>query len=196
VKIILVLALSYLLGAIPVGYLVGRYTQGIDIRRYGSRNIGTTNAFRILGTGPGFLVLGGDVLKGLVAVLIGRMGGGTGLALLSGLAAMAGHNWSIFLGFQGGRGVATAAGVILALVPDVVLAALAVWVVVVVLTRYVSLGSIFAAESVPLFMLYFGKAWTHVLFGLVAAALIIYRHRPNIRRLLAGTEFKIGDRLR
>lgn len=190
------LLVSYLLGSIPVGYVVGRWVKGIDIRRYGSGNVGATNAFRTMGTGPGLAVLLGDAAKGLLAVLLGKAVGGPPLAILSGLAVMAGHSWSAFLRFQGGRGVATGAGALVAMAPKVVLTAFIIWTLTVLLSRYVSLGSILAAASLPLLMLYFREPWYYVLFGFLAAALVIYRHRPNIRRLLAGTEYKLGERVK
>ena len=194
-KLLFVLLFSYLLGSIPIGLLVAKF-KGIDIRRYGSGNIGATNVFRILGTGPGLIVLIGDMIKGIIAVWVGGAIEGPNLALIAGLTAIAGHSWSIFLNFSGGKGVATAGGVLLALAPGVVAVALAVWVTIVVLFRYVSLASIIAAITVPFLMVLFGKPWSLFGFGLLAAVLIIYRHKPNIKRLLAGKELKIGDNTR
>lgn len=190
---LLVLVVCYLLGSIPVGYLAGK-AKGVDVRRHGSGNIGMTNVTRVLGTGPGLMVLAGDVLKGVAAVLLARHVGGPQLALLGGLAAIAGHNWSLFLGGRGGRGVATSAGVILALSPLVVLSSVAVWAVAVLSSRYVSVGSILAGLSAPIFMLLYRQPTSYFLFSVAVAALIVYRHRPNIRRLRQGTEFKIGQR--
>ena len=192
-KSLLVLLFAYLLGSLPTAYIVARY-KGFDIRRRGSGNIGTTNAFRTMGTGPGMLVFAVDVLKGLIPVLIGRAVGGNWLAGLAGLVAMAGHSWSVFLSFQGGRGVATAAGVFLALAPGVLFWAFLLWLAVLFTTRYVSLSSILAAASAPFLVLLLRLPWSHFLFALAAATLIIYRHTPNIKRLLAGTEPKIGER--
>ncbi|MBS3976916.1 MAG: glycerol-3-phosphate 1-O-acyltransferase PlsY [Syntrophomonadaceae bacterium] len=194
-KLLFVLLFSYLLGSIPIGLLVAKF-KGIDIRRYGSGNIGATNVFRILGTGPGLIVLIGDMIKGIIAVWVGGAIEGPNLALIAGLTAIAGHSWSIFLNFSGGKGVATAGGVLLALAPGVVAVALAVWVTIVVLFRYVSLASIIAAITVPFLMALFGKPWSLFGFGVLAAVLVIYRHKPNIKRLLAGKELKIGDNTR
>ncbi|MFZ5686743.1 MAG: glycerol-3-phosphate 1-O-acyltransferase PlsY [Bacillota bacterium] len=194
-KFLLILVFSYLLGSIPIGLLVAKL-RGIDIRRHGSGNIGATNVFRILGTGPGFIVLVGDMLKGIIAVWVGGLTDGPNLALIAGLTAIAGHSWSIFLKFSGGKGVATAGGVLLALAPGVVAAALTVWLTIVLLFRYVSLASIIAAVTVPFFMVLFGKPWSLFAFGVAAAVLIIYRHKPNIKRLLTGKELKIGDNTR
>jgi glycerol-3-phosphate acyltransferase PlsY len=193
--LILVLGASYLLGSIPIGLLVAKL-KGIDIRRHGSGNIGATNVFRILGTGPGFFVLAADILKGMIAVWLGSFIGGPNMGLMAGLAAIAGHTWSIFLNFSGGKGVATAGGVLLALAPEVVAAVLIVWLVIVFIFRYVSLASIMAAATAPLFMIFFGKPWSLFALTVVAAVLIIYRHKANIKRLLAGKEFKIGDNTR
>jgi glycerol-3-phosphate acyltransferase PlsY len=196
VKTILVLILSYLLGSVPIGFLVGDYLLGVDIRQHGSGNIGATNVFRILGIGPGLVVFVGDLAKGVIPVLAGKELGGSLLALLAGLAAIIGHNWSLFLGFKGGRGVATGAGVIFALSPLVGLIAFFLWAAVVMLSRYVSLGSIVATMAVPVLMFILHQPWSYVLFGVVIAILIVYRHRPNMKRLLNGTEAKIGQRVR
>jgi len=194
-QFIFMLMFAYLLGSIPIGLLVAKL-RGIDIRHYGSGNIGATNVFRILGTGPGFIVLAGDVMKGIIAVWVGSLVGGYNMGLLAGLAAIAGHSWSIFLNFSGGKGVATSAGVLLALSPSVAAAALGVWLAIALLSRYVSLASIIAAIALPLFMVLFGEPLSLFAFGIVAAGLIIYRHKPNIKRLLAGKELRIGDNTR
>ncbi|MBC7341557.1 MAG: glycerol-3-phosphate 1-O-acyltransferase PlsY [Clostridia bacterium] len=190
----LCLIFSYILGAVPFGYLVGRYL-GTDIRKFGSGNIGTTNAFRVLGAGPGLVVLFGDVAKGVIPVLLGSRVGGPTLAVLAGILAVIGHNWPIFLKFRGGRGVATGAGMLIALAPLVTLICFSVWIVVVLTTRYVSLGSIVAACSAPIVMLLLHQPWQFVLVTILLALVIVWRHRPNLKRLLAGTEYKLGDRV-
>ncbi len=190
--ILVIVLISYLLGSVPVGFIVGK-TKGIDIRKHGSGNIGTTNAFRVMGK-AGIIVLAGDVAKGILAVLLGKYFGGPVVGLISGLAAMAGHNWSIFLKFNGGRGVATAAGVLIALAPPVMVLALSIWGITVFITRYVSLGSILGAGSVPILLWAFDKHWSYIIFGVVVAVLIIYRHCPNLKRLLDGTEYKWGEK--
>lgn len=191
---ILCLLFSYLLGAVPFGYLVGR-SLGIDIRRFGSGNIGATNAFRVLGTGPGLLVLLGDAAKGAIPVLVGNRIGGPTLAVLAGILAVAGHNWPVFLRFRGGKGVATAAGMLAALTPKVILICVLLWVAVVALTRYVSLGSIVAAASAPIVTLLLHQPWQFVVVTMLVGLVIVWRHRPNIKRLLAGTEYKLGQRV-
>ena len=144
-KLVFPVILGYVLGSVPIGFLVAHYWGHIDIRHYGSGNIGTTNVFRTLGFYPGSIVLIGDIGKGVIAVLLGKWLGGEQAALLAGLAAILGHSWSIFLSFKGGRGVATGAGVFLALTPKVILIAALIWILVIAITGYVSLGSIIAA---------------------------------------------------
>lgn len=192
-NIILIFVMSYFLGSIPFGYLVGKYIKKIDITKHGSGNIGTTNAFRILGPGPASFVLAGDVLKGFIATFIAMQYSIT-IGLIAGLIVMAGHNWPIFLKFKGGRGVATGAGVVLALVPKVLLISLVIWIAIIFLTRYVSLGSIIGAITVPILMIIFKEPPIIILFGTIAALFVIIRHIPNIKRLLAGNELKIGKK--
>lgn len=190
-KLIFILVISYLIGAVPIGYLVAR-SKGIDIRLRGSGNIGTTNVWRSLGPAAGLLVLAGDVGKGVLAVLLGRWLVGGDAQLLTALAALAGHAWSVFLGFQGGKIIATTLGVFILLDPLVMVIGLALWLAVVGVFRYVSLGSIVAAGSLPVLMLVLARPWTYTLFALAVAAIAVYKHLPNIRRLLAGTEPRIG----
>ncbi len=188
----IIIALSYLIGSIPNGLIVGKFTKGVDIRQFGSKNIGATNVYRVLGPWPAFWVLITDIAKGVAGVYIGKAVLGTPpAALLGGIAAIAGHNWSLFLGFKGGRGVATALGVIAVLMPKVTAIVFAVWAVIVFLTRYVSLGSIVAAAIAPPLIWLFGERVEYLYFGFVAAAFVIVRHRPNIERLLKGQELKI-----
>lgn len=190
-KLILLILISYLIGAVPIGYLVAR-AKGIDIRQRGSGNIGTTNVWRNLGPAAGILVLAGDVLKGVLAVLLGRYLAGSDAQLLTALAALVGHSWSVFLGFQGGKIIATTLGVFLLLDPLAMLIGLGIWLAVVGVSRYISLGSITAAAALPVLMLVLGRSWTHLLFALAVAAIAVYKHLPNIRRLLSGTESRIG----
>ena len=189
---VLVLVISYLLGSIPVGYWAGRM-RGVDVRRYGSGNIGMTNVTRVLGPAAGLTVLLGDVAKGALAAWLGYRVGGPNLAALAGLAAVAGHNWSLFLGGRGGRGVATSAGAILALAPAVAVSAVGVWAVAVLSTRYVSVASILAGFSAPVFMLLYRQPPAYAWFGLAIAGLILLQHRPNLRRLREGKEFRLGS---
>lgn len=189
-RIFLLILGSYLIGSIPCGLLIGRW-RNLDLRRYGSGNIGATNAFRILGPYLGFLVFFLDAAKGFLPVAIMNYFFGPGWAVMAGLAAIVGHNWSIFLGFSGGRGVATGAGVLLALMPQVVLVAFLIWVVVVLIFGYISLGSVIAALAVPVIALFFHVPAVYFVFAIPAPLFVVYRHLPNIRRLRDGTEPKI-----
>ena len=190
---LLALLLSYLLGSIPNGLWLCRALWHVDLRQHGSHNIGATNAWRTLGKGPGFLVFFLDMLKGLLAVWLGEMLVGTPLVMiLCGVLAIVGHSLSLFLRFHGGKGVATGLGVILMLMPKVTVIVFLVWLLLVLATRYVSLGSIVAAALVPVLSLVFGYPALYVVFGVLAAALIIVRHRSNITRLLNGTENRIS----
>ena len=190
---LLALLLSYLLGSIPNGLWLCRALWHVDLRQHGSHNIGATNAWRTLGKGPGFLVFFLDMLKGLLAVWLCEMLVGTPLVMiLCGVLAIVGHSLSLFLRFHGGKGVATGLGVILMLMPKVTVIVFLVWLLLVLATRYVSLGSIVAAALVPVLALVFGYPALSVVFGVLAAALIIVRHRSNITRLLNGTENRIS----
>ena len=190
---LLALLLSYLLGSIPNGLWLCRALWHVDLRQHGSHNIGATNAGRTLGKGPGFLVFFLDMLKGLLAVWLGEMLVGTPLVMiLCGVLAIVGHSLSLFLRLHGGKGVATGLGVIHMLMPKVTVIVFLVWLLLVLATRYVSLGSIVAAALVPVLALVFGYPALYVAFGVLAAALIIVRHRSNITRLLNGTENRIS----
>jgi glycerol-3-phosphate acyltransferase PlsY len=187
-----VILLSYIIGSIPTGLLIGRLMGGIDLRQYGSKNIGATNAFRVLGPLPAFCVFLADAAKGVAGVFLGQQLIGSPIALLAGgIAAIAGHNWSLFLGLRGGRGVATGLGVIAFLTPKVTAVVFIVWVVIVYFTRYVSLGSVVAAALVPILMWVFGETLEYLIFGIIAALFVIIRHKSNIERLLKGKELKI-----
>lgn len=187
---LLMILICYLIGSIPCGYMIGRRKR-VDLRRHGSGNIGATNAFRILGPDVGMLVLFCDAVKGFIPVLIVNNIFGPFWGVGAGLAAIVGHNWSVFLGFRGGRGVATSAGVLIALMPWVVLLAFVVWVLVILISGYVSLGSIIASAAVPIIALILRVPWVYFLFAVPAPILLIIRHMPNIRRLQTGTENRI-----
>ena len=190
---LLVAVCAYFLGAIPFGYMVGKFL-GVDIRQHGSGNVGFTNVWRTLGIGPAAVVLAGDLGKGWLSAFIGfRLAGEMG-ALLGGLLAIIGHTLSCFIHFKGGKGVATGAGVLLYMSPVTFLVCLVVLVMLGLITRYMSLGSICAAWLAPL-VLYGTHAPTPYTLGIGAAALyVIYLHIPNIRRLMKGTENKIGHK--
>lgn len=191
------IAAAYLLGAIPTSYLVVRLVRGEDLRQLGSGNLGATNLYRTLGWRYAVPVGLFDLLKGAVPVLVfgPRAGGGELIPLLLGVAALLGHVFSVFVKFHGGKGVATGAGIVLGLAPAAFVAAFAAWVVVVAASGYVSLGSIVAAILLPpaVYLLapeHRGLVWV---FALVAA-LVVFFHRANIKRLLAGTEHRFGRR--
>jgi acyl phosphate:glycerol-3-phosphate acyltransferase len=189
-------AVAYLIGAVPIGFLVARAFGVTDIRRQGSGNIGTTNVLRTLGRLPAALTLVGDVGKGFGAVAAGAWlsGGDPAATAASALAAVVGNCWSVFLGFRGGKGAATGLGAFLRLVPWATLPAALVWLAVIASFRYVSLGSITAALCVPLGALLLGYPAPSAVAALVASVLIVVRHRENIARLLSGTERRLGHR--
>lgn len=191
-KLILVALLSYLIGSIPNGLILGKHLWNVDLRQFGSKNIGATNAYRVLGPKPAFWVFLTDLLKGVAGVYIGQWLVGTPLAaIIGGIAAIAGHNWSLFLKFKGGRGVATGLGVIAIIAPMVTAVVFSTWAVIVYFTRYVSLASIVAAALVPIIMWFMGERGEYFYFGLVAALFVVVRHKPNIERLIKGEELKI-----
>ena len=190
---LLALLLSYLLGSIPNGLWLCRALWHVDLRQHGSHNIGATNAWRTLGKGPGFLVFFLDMRKGLLAVWRGEMLVGTPLVMiLCGVLAIVGHSLSLFLRFHGGKGVATGRGVILMRMPKVTVSVFLVWRLLGLATRDVSRGSIVAAARLPVLALVLGYPARYAVFGVLAAALIIVRHRSNITRLLNGTENRIS----
>jgi len=190
----LLLGAAYFAGALPIGLLVARLWKGIDVREHGSGNIGATNVFRVVGPVAGSIVFAVDVLKGLWPPLAASAAGlSSGWQVAAGMAAILGHNFSPFLGFKGGKGIATSLGVLFGVSWKVGVTAFALWTVVVLATRYVSLGSILAAASLaPLMVLFYPGQWTHFAFGLIAGVFAIYKHRGNIDRLRNGTENRIG----
>ena len=186
----LVIPLAYLLGSIPTGLLLAR-AFGVDIRTTGSGNIGATNVYRTLGRKVGVMTLVGDCLKGVIPVLVARgLGFDVAWVAAIGFAAFIGHVYTVFLGFKGGKGVATALGVFLAASPLAVLLALAVFAVVVGTWRYVSLASISAAAAMPLFVFFLDGRAPVVLMTVGIALLVVFKHKDNIQRLRAGTETK------
>lgn len=186
---------TYVFGSIPFALIISRAFYGIDIRAHGSGNVGATNVVRVLGRGPGIACFVLDFLKGCLPVALATAAHLPWWApILYGVLAILGHSRSIFLGFTGGKSVATGAGVIFALSPLVGLAVLGVWAAVFLATRIVSLASIIAAASLPLWMLLLRQALPTVLFGVAAAVYIVVRHRSNIDRLIKGQEAKMGAR--
>ena len=184
--------LAYLIGSIPSGLILGKLFWHTDLRKYGSHNIGATNAWRTLGKVPGIIVFLADSFKGQAGVLIGLSLIGTPLAaVIGGLLAIIGHSFSIFLRFRGGKGVATSLGVLTMLMGNVTLLVFAVWLAIVYMTRYVSLGSVVAGFLTPLLAVFFSYPMEYIVFTVIAALLVIVRHRENIKRLMNGTENKI-----
>lgn len=194
----LLLIACFVLGSIPSGPIIARRLKGVDLRKIGSGNVGATNAFRALGTKGALAVLAADMAKGYLAVLLAS------LALVPsflapvtrcafGMAAILGHNYSPFLAFRGGKGIATTFGVILALSPRVGLMCILLWIGVVALTRMSSAGSLAGAAAAPLLMIFYGDPLTYVLFSAVAALFAFYRHRDNLRRIREGTENRFGE---
>jgi glycerol-3-phosphate acyltransferase PlsY len=191
------LVVSYLVGAIPTSYLVGRVFRGIDLRQVGSRNLGATNLYRTLGWKYAIPVGLFDAGKGVlpVAVFGPQVPGLLLFPVYCGIAAVVGHVFSIFVGFKGGKGVATAAGMFLALAPFALLAVAVVWAVTVWLTGYVSLGSVLGASLFPVAaaILHPGRP-EPLWFDILIAAFLVLKHRGNIQRLLKGTENRFGSR--
>jgi len=181
---------AYLLGSIPTGLLLGKL-YGIDVRKEGSGNIGATNLYRTVGRKVGIMTLVGDCLKGLLPVVLAwKLGLLEPMQAWIGLAAFCGHVFSVFLLFKGGKGVATALGVFLALAPLAVLGALAVFVLLVAIWRYISLGSIAAAAVMPLIIWFMPHTQQLLIATALIAAVVIIKHHTNISRLIAGTESK------
>lgn len=194
-----VLIAAYLLGSIPSGVVVGKLLRGVDVRKYGSGNIGATNALRILGVKESLLVLAGDFFKGVIAVLLARLVLESYSAeTMAAVAAIVGHNWSVFIGFSGGKGVSTSMGALTVMAPVIAFLCLVFFVIVVAISRYVSLGSILGALVTFILMLGLTLAGfeplEYLYFGAVGACLLVFKHRGNLVRLRAGTERKFGQR--
>jgi glycerol-3-phosphate acyltransferase PlsY len=196
-----ILLASYLIGSIPFGLLIGRVFYKKDIRDYGSGNIGATNAYRTLGPVPGIAVFLADFLKGFVPALAAKVilqpidpNIVPLISILAGVVSMTGHNYSVFLKFEGGKGMSTAAGFIAAIWPLVMVILLLVWITVIAITRYVSLASIIVAVLFPVIVIFLQPLPPYVIFSVLTAIVGVYRHRSNIKRLINGTELKIGSK--
>ena len=183
--------IAFFVGAIPFGVLVSRAFYGTDIRRAGSGNIGAANALRTLGKRGAIAVLALDALKGLAPVLAAKAVGGTTPAVLAALAAIVGHCWSPFLGFKGGKGVATLLGTVIGLWWPAGAAFGLVWIAAVIVCSYASVGSMLASVAMAP-VLWFGIGRIGFAYGLVSALIIIYRHRENLERLRRGTENRLS----
>lgn len=186
---------SFLVGSIPVGLIVAKL-KGVDLRKVGSGNIGATNVLRTMGKKPALITLAGDMLKGLIPVFIsGYILDDPLYSGIVGLAAILGHDFSIFLKFRGGKGVATSIGVILAYSPLVSVLTVLVWIIVVFMTRYSSMGAIVSFMLLPLNIYVFDYSNERFLISIFITLLILFKHRENIGRLLSGREPKIGERV-
>lgn len=207
---LLAIILSYLVGAVPSAYIIVKLVKGVDIRNYGSGNVGFTNALRVIGFLPGIIVLLADIGKGLLAVLIISKLGGIKpnillpyMPVLCAFFAIIGHIWTVFLKFHGGKGVATSLGIFFGLNWLAGLLSLIVWLLVVAITRYVSLGSILLCITFCIVIFIDGghyvfdniNIWSIRALGIVITALVIYKHKSNIQRLLKGEERKFGQKI-
>ncbi|HHY70415.1 MAG TPA: glycerol-3-phosphate 1-O-acyltransferase PlsY [Thermoanaerobacterales bacterium] len=195
-KTIAFIIASYLVGSISFAYYICKIFYSIDIRQYGSGNPGSTNVLRVLGKKPALIVFTADLLKGFTMVSLGRLLGGESLALLSAIAVVVGHDWSVFLNFKGGKGIATSFGIIIGISPKVGLILFIIGISVIYISRYVSLGSISAAILLPIILTVLKYPLTHIITGLILGIIAVYRHRDNIERLLAGKENKLGQKVR
>ncbi len=195
-KLLFFIIIAYFLGSLPSGVWIGKITKNIDIRNYGSKNSGATNAYRILGAKYGLMVLFADALKGFLAVALAAAGGLSPNAVsIVALVVILGHSLSFFLAFKGGKGVATSLGVFLFLEPKVTFLLIFIFIAVVFVSRYISLGSIIAAGLLPIltFWVEIGKEktnWLLIFITLLLGAFVVYRHKSNIIRLLEGKENK------
>jgi glycerol-3-phosphate acyltransferase PlsY len=190
---------SYVIGAIPSSYIMGKISKGIDLREHGSGNLGAANAFRVLGTKAALPVLLFDIGKGFVAVryFAGFGGESVSFALLAAFVVVLGHNYSLFVGFSGGKGVGTTAGAFLALAPHAVALCVALWLVVLLIFRIVSVASMVGAVFLPIAIQISNRYWSadiHLsvtILSIVVAVLVVFKHRSNVRRLREGAEKKI-----
>lgn len=188
--------ISYLMGSIPFGVLAVK-SRGIDLQSVGSGNIGTTNVLRSAGRKAAIITLIGDSLKGAAAVMLGRiMIGGEIWEGIMGLSAVLGHLYPIFLSFRGGKGVATGFGVLVIYNPFPALISIIVWILTAVFTKYASIAALMAFVSLPVISIFFDISKTKISFAILLAFLIILKHRDNIKKLITGTEQKIGDKIK
>ncbi|WP_334292130.1 glycerol-3-phosphate 1-O-acyltransferase PlsY [Alkalithermobacter thermoalcaliphilus] len=184
--------ISYFIGNFSTSYIIGKSTKNIDIREHGSGNAGATNVLRTLGKKAALYTFLGDSLKGVLAVLIGRFLAGEKGALISAIFVVVGHNWPLLLKFKGGKGVATTIGAMMAIDPFIGIFSLALGIILIIKTKYVSLGSILGIVSLPIFMVYRGG--NRLIVSIILAVMIVFTHRENIKKLINGTERKIGQK--
>jgi len=201
VNIILVVILGYIIGSIPTAYWFGKAYKKVDIRDYGSGNVGATNAFRVLGKWPGIAVLILDIIKGIIptTIIASQLGGGSILLrVLAGVMAIIGHNWTVFLSFKGGKGIATSLGVLTGLtiaiagIRPVLAITVLVWGITFLVTGYVSLSSIIAATVLPFLMIISSQPFELIALGITICIFVVLRHRANIKRLMAQEEPRVN----
>lgn len=193
-KIIIVSVLSYIIGNMETSYIIAKNAAGIDIRKYGSGNAGATNVLRTLGKKAGIAAFLGDALKGVLAVILGRLIAGEDGQIFAGLFVVIGHNWPVFLNFKGGKGIATTIGVMTAINPYIVAAIVPIGIVIIIITKYISLASISGMIIFPIVMLFTHQNIKLVLFSFILSIMALYRHRTNIKKLMEGTESKLGQK--
>lgn len=195
-KTILVILIAYLIGCFSPSYFLGKFLKKVDIRQHGSGNAGSTNALRVFGKKIGILTFMLDIAKGIIAVLIGRRLMGFNGELLAAIFVVLGHNWPIFLGFKGGKGIATSLGILFVLHWQTGLVCLMVGIIIIVFTKYVSLGSISASVVAPFALIITDKSADKLLYLTTAflGVLAILRHKENIKRLVKGKENKLGNK--
>ncbi|SNX52762.1 glycerol-3-phosphate 1-O-acyltransferase PlsY [Thermoanaerobacterium sp. RBIITD] len=193
-KIFVALLLAYLIGCINNAYIFTKYIKKTDIRKFGSGNAGATNVLRVLGIKAALPVFAFDVLKGVIAGLLGRLIAGDIGGLVAGIAVVCGHNWPIFLGFRGGKGIATSLGVIIVINPIIALYSLLIGVIIITISKYVSLGSMLGSLSFLVLNIIYFKSVNMLIFAIILTILAIFQHRSNIKRLLNGTESKLGQK--
>lgn len=199
INYLIIILVSYFIGSISTSYIIAKRMIGVDIRTQGSGNAGSTNVLRTLGKKAGILTFVGDLLKGVVAVLIAKVIATiahTDVATASYIAVVfvvIGHNWPIYLGFRGGKGVATSLGAMIAVNPVIALSCFVFFILIVYVTKYVSLGSVLGICTSPIIMFFIGN-YKGLAVTLFLSASVIFKHRENIKRLLNGTERKIGEK--
>jgi acyl phosphate:glycerol-3-phosphate acyltransferase len=191
VNTLIAIVAAYLLGSCAFGFWAGKL-RGIDLRTQGSRNTGGTNAVRVLGAKVGGPVIVLDILKGTAAVVIASQLGGTGTEVLAATAAVVGHTFPLFLGFRGGKAVATGAGAMLGLAPWIALGVIAFWIALGLITRYFSVASMLSAIAFMLAAILTDEPWPVVAFTVFASAVVFWRHRGNLARLRDGTENRLN----
>ncbi|KUO72259.1 MAG: acyl-phosphate glycerol 3-phosphate acyltransferase [Clostridia bacterium BRH_c25] len=193
-KYLLASIIAYLLGNFATAYLVSRAAGKIDIRKHGSGNAGSTNVLRVLGVKAAVLVFVGDVLKGVAAVLIGRYLAGSYGELLAGIFVVIGHNWPMVLKGKGGKGIATTIGLMLPIDPLMVVLIVITGIIIIAVTKYVSLASVAGVVIFPIAMIITHKPMEYIIFSLVLSAMAVFKHRSNIVRLAKGKESKLGHK--